>query len=357
MKRYRAQRMRGTDGFGFYIPETNRLTHNTKEGRTMSLLRREKEASEILFHHRMPTSTINVRNACHPFSTKDYFENNYVVVHNGVLHNELTLKREHDDLGITYISEQEDGSFNDSEALTYDIARYLEGHTTELTASGSIAFIAIKRDSTGKAVALFFGRNGGNPLMIKHTKFSITISSEGDGTPAEINQLYCYIYDTGELTKTPLTIPYTSYSSGYRYGSWDDDYRQPYVPYRSYESTKADLDDVALAATSTQSPDYAHIYDIQVQARVEKYKADAKHIAEDAITLCERDLIEHRWRVKQIVDKYDDASNEATEEEISIYCELEETVGLLEDVMKRLQEDYAGKPPIGFLTQSTLPTT
>lgn len=217
MKRYKAQRGRGSDGFGFYIPQHDRLTHNAREGRILSLLRRDK-SEEVLFHHRFPTSTANVRNACHPFSTKDVFDNNYIVVHNGVLYNEDELKKEHDKLGIKYVSEQESGRFNDSEALTYDIARYLEGHKKGISAEGSIAFIALKRDKSGKASKLFFGRNSGNPLVMKKTKHSITLSSEGKGKSIDANYLYCFDYDTLEVTKRYLYIPLGwsgSYTSSY----------------------------------------------------------------------------------------------------------------------------------------------
>lgn len=213
MKRYQDQRGRGSDGFGFYIPQTNRLTHNAREGRILSLLRRNK-SDEVLFHHRFPTSTANVRNACHPFSTKDVFDNNYVVVHNGVLYNEKELRDEHEKLGIKYVSEQTNGKFNDSEALTYDIARYLEGEKDGISAEGSIAFIALKRDKKGKATKLFFGRNSGNPLVMKKTKRSITLSSEGEGKLIDPNYLYCFDYDTLEVTKRYLHIPLGWYSSG-----------------------------------------------------------------------------------------------------------------------------------------------
>lgn len=173
------------------------------------MLKRSKGSNhEVLFHHRFSTSTADVPNACHPFSTKDHFKNNYVGVHNGVLSNENKLEKAHLALGINYVSKQKDGRFNDSEALVYDIARYLEGEVDELTAQGSIAFIMIKRNKDGKPTTLFFGRNSGNPLMIKKTKHSLTISSQGEGKPAEVNQLYSYDYDTGELTKRYMYIPY-----------------------------------------------------------------------------------------------------------------------------------------------------
>lgn len=231
LNRYIFQRSRGTDGFGFYTPETNRLTHNTREGRILSLLRRNKKATEILFHHRMPTSTMNVRNACHPFSTKDVFEHNYIVVHNGVLWNEDELRTEHEKMGIDYISEQEDGSYNDSEALAYDLARYVEGQVDHISSEGSIAFIMIQRNKKGTPTAMFFGRNTGNPLMLDVTDEDITLSSEGAGELIEPNQMYCFNYKTGVITRSPCRFPNLSgYGGNYGYGGgyYDDDYLENY---------------------------------------------------------------------------------------------------------------------------------
>ena len=237
MKRFEAQRSRGTTSFGFYLPKTNRLTHNVKENRIKNLLKRSKGSNdEVLFHHRFSTSTADVPNACHPFSTKEFFKNNYVGVHNGVISNDNELEKQHQALGIEYVSRQKNGQFNDSEALIYDIARYLEGQVDELTAQGSIAFIIIKRNKDGKPTTLFFGRNNGNPLKIKKTKHSLTLSSQGEGKDVEANKLYSYDYETGEIKSRYLYIPYyksswNNYNHSYsndsyydsKYGSWDKD--------------------------------------------------------------------------------------------------------------------------------------
>lgn len=200
-------------------------------------MRRTKgENHEVLFHHRYATSTVDIRNACHPFSTKEHFESQYIGVHNGVLYNDDKLQKEHKELGIEYVSTQPNGTFNDSEALIYDLARYFEGQVEELTAAGSIAFIVVKRDESGKPMTLFFGHNSGNPLKMKKTEHSITISSEGDGDLIPVNQLHIFDYETKELRTKYMYIPtssytYSGYSSGYSqnsvapkstYGSWED---------------------------------------------------------------------------------------------------------------------------------------
>lgn len=239
------------------------MTHNVKEGRIKSLLKRSKGSNhEILFHHRFATSTADVPNACHPFSTKDFFNNNYVGVHNGVISNDLELKKQQSKIGINYVSAQKNGDFNDSEALIYDISQYLEGQVEELTARGSIAFIIIKRNSNGKPVTLFFGRNHGNPLKMKKTKHSMTLSSQGEGKDIQPNQLYSYDYETGVITQRFLLIPYynskiwtgdNTSSTTFSQPTWDEDddsddyhdsrYSNGYGPVKSNKATRSVIDD------------------------------------------------------------------------------------------------------------------
>lgn len=199
------------------------MVHHVRENRIKKLLKRA-ERKEVMFHHRYSTSTVDVRNACHPFSTKDHFDDNYVFVHNGVVQNPQELKAQHEKLGIKYVSTQPNGSFNDSEALMYDVVSYLEGKTDKMTAYGSIAFICIKMVD-GKPSTLFFGHNSGNPLVMKKTKNSITVSSEGEGVALPIDTLHMYDYDTQLLRTTPMTIPrYKPYAS---YSGYTPGYQQP----------------------------------------------------------------------------------------------------------------------------------
>lgn len=222
------------------MPEKDRLTHNTREGRILSLLRRTK-ASEGLFHHRLPTSTSNTRNGCHPYSTKDFYEHQYIVVHNGVITNDLDLAREQWARGIRYVSKQGDGLFNDSEALAHDIARVIDSGGKALKARGSVAFVAIQRTKDGENKALFFARNNGNPLNIKATANSLTLSSEGEGIPIEPHQLYRFDYKTQELTSRKLEIPEYSYASLYGHSY---NYLGPGSDYRDYENEYTDDDGI-----------------------------------------------------------------------------------------------------------------
>lgn len=349
-KRYKDQRNRGTEGFGFYIPETNRLVLNTKESRIISLLKRD-EAKEILFHHRFPTSTDNVRNACHPFSTKAVFENQYVGVHNGVIYNDDEVKKDHDELGIQYASMQPDGKkFNDSEALIYDLARYFEGQVDKLTARGNIAFIVVKRNPDGKAVNLLFGRNSGNPLVMKRTKNSLTVSSEGEGDTVEPNMLYCYDYETKSLTKEALTIPlggynYTGYGGGYQSegkkttGRWES-----YPKAKSHTAGKVyedNSDDDKMTGVAQEILATEEVYDEYMQQAEYDYEVAASWLAYD---------------IEQLEAQYQVASDAAEVEEddfklaqfIEELYATEEAIDNLKRALKKIEEEGKRRQPFGF---------
>ncbi|HET7630655.1 MAG TPA: hypothetical protein VFK03_04765, partial [Candidatus Saccharimonadales bacterium] len=241
-QQYDNQKLRGQEGFGLYDPTRNHLVRNTKEKRILNWLGKHKSSS-ILFHHRFPTSTDNVKNACHPFSTKDFFKTNYVLVHNGHISNSYSLKREHEKLGIKYHSVQSNGRFNDSEALLWDVALYLEGQQSELKAEGNIAFICLAQPKDGrKTRKLYFGRNT-NPLNLHFSKQTLMLSSEGPGEATEAHQLYEYNYRTKKLTHQPLDIPiYRPVTSTTTYGSDYSTY--PWDNYGNYSASRWEDDDV-----------------------------------------------------------------------------------------------------------------
>ena len=147
------------------------------------------------------------------------------------------LKNAHEELGITYTSVQQDGSFNDSEALLWDVALYLEGKQDKLEAYGGIAFIVMAMPSDRrKPTLLHFGRNS-NPIKMLFSETLIMLSSEGEGIDAMSNTLYTYNYTTNKLSTKTLTVPsYPVYTGNQNY-SWDDeeDYiRTGYRQFRPY---------------------------------------------------------------------------------------------------------------------------
>ena len=346
------------------------------------MLGRDEESTEILFHHRFPTSTANVRNACHPFSTKDTFESQYILVHNGVVRNPDALKREHESLGIEYVSQQENGKFNDSEALLYDVARYIEGDVERLSATGTIAFIVVKKDKSGKPMQLFFGRNYGNPLKMKRTEYSITISSEGEGEEVEAHKLYCLHYDTNDMTVRKMDIP----------GSYA---RQPaYKAPTKTTYTAPKHSSPTTTHTTTNTSHGSSAKPGQTQKSEEEIRKNIEHLLDEDSNHTDLpgwedgwgssdDLanIEKRWEQQEAVkdakdeflkeNNYDltnallaaeamlrklkseqtridvlseDEDTEMTSDLVQEWCENEEAIRILEQVVKSLAIDKSGAP-------------
>lgn len=342
-KKYKGQRSRGYEGFGFYMPETNRLTHNPREGRAMTLLRREKEATEILFHHRFPTSTENVRNACHPFSTKNYFTHNYVGVHNGVLWNEKILKAKHEELGIKYVSEMKDGSFNDSEALIYDLAMYIEGKVDYVSAVGSIAFIMVQRDKKGKATNLYFGRNEGNPLIMQHDKKKLTLSSQGNGEVVEPHTMHRFNYATGQITKTACFIQEGYSKSSYCYDYNEDDYITDLNRNFGFDSLGRPTSDSTKRYFEDDNIEFYTPTDLEY----DRLLFEADNDFENALSLGEWELGELEKLADKIQDKIDIFEN-ATEDDMDRYNTIDDEIYALTKAIERLRREVLGVTQMGF---------
>lgn len=203
---YVRQIARGTEGFGVF--NGKHLVKAAKEERIIRWLEKPKNQSDlILFHHRWPTSTINCRKAAHPFTTKDYFgDTQYVMIHNGTVSNAKDLFVKHQELGIEYQSLLDDLTFNDSEALMWDLALTLEGKQDKLTAYGGIAFICMKMVN-GEPERLFFARNHSKPLNLLRNKQQMFLSSEGEGEEIEPNVLHNYNYQLNRMTTKHFYIP------------------------------------------------------------------------------------------------------------------------------------------------------
>lgn len=204
IEQYEKQKTRGRQGFGVFDGNFEHLIRKTKEEDILKWLHKYK-STEILFHHRFPTSTDNIQNACHPFSTKDHFKTNYILIHNGHITNAQMLKGEHAELGIEYYSTQSDGRFNDSEALLWDLALYLEGKQESLESYGNIAFICIA--IKGGKKKLYFGRNV-NPLFMRSNKKGVFLASVYGSATNQVtpHSLYTFDFESKNLTTTPLRL-------------------------------------------------------------------------------------------------------------------------------------------------------
>lgn len=242
LEQYEKQKSRGRQGFGVFDGDYNNLIRETKEDDILKWLRRYK-STDILFHHRLPTSTNNVKNACHPFSTRDHFDTNYILIHNGTIQNSFTLNRDHEEAGIEYYSTQKGGrKFNDSESLAWDVALYLEGKQTELKSYGAIAFICIAIKDGKKT--LHFARNT-SPLYMQVNKKRIFLASTQGIARTEVkaHTLYSFDLETKKLSEKKLHVK--SY--------YNDHEPTPVVPRSSYTPGSIAATQHALAATNTRS--------------------------------------------------------------------------------------------------------
>ena len=160
----------------------------------------EYQYDEILFHHRLPTSTPNTLKTTHPFVC-EIDSKKYYFIHNGVIQNADKLKKQHEKKGIAYSSEK-NGNFNDSEALAWDFCLWLNKKQKNIEAKGSVAFICLETDKqTNQAEKLYFYRNNASPLQIYKDKTLFLIASEGNYASVKKNWVYFWDYQKRQVRK------------------------------------------------------------------------------------------------------------------------------------------------------------
>lgn len=197
---YQNQKNRGTQGFGFVGMNSKSIgTYRAISEKRIIQYLNANQYSEILFHHRNPTSTQNTLKSIHPFIIK-LNGRSYYFVHNGMVLNDAELQVEHRKRNITYESE-EDGVFNDSEALAWDFCLWLNGEQKQMRANGSVAFVCLETDEKNRAVKLYFYRNAEAPLRVYMDKTLLVLSSEGSYPLVRENRLYYWNYQSGQILK------------------------------------------------------------------------------------------------------------------------------------------------------------
>ncbi len=256
-KRYKKQQDRGEDGYGYVAVQNGRVSRVKRyqfEHEAQKALEGVK-ATEILFHHRFPTSTPNVPEATHPIVVRHAeLQYDYYVTHNGVITNDDELKDIHEKLGYAYTTVLQKtyrskmtgelytsaSVYNDSESLAIELARTIEGKQKLVKAEGAIAYIVLQTTKQGKAVAVYYGTNGKNPLCVTEHKDFVAITSEGGKVIASHT---CYRMDsaTGITTEVasvklaghdaPAYTPRYGYMSESALSNWDSDDRPTYNRY------------------------------------------------------------------------------------------------------------------------------
>ena len=231
---YQNQKDRGVEGFGFVGMNAEKIDtyRATNEAGIVGFLN-DKLYSEIMFHHRNPTSTENTLKSTHPFVVK-LDSKSYYFVHNGIVQNADELQKEHRKRDIAYKS-QAGELFNDSEALAWDFCLWLNNKQAQMRAKGAVAFICLETDKGNRAVKLYFYHNEAVPLKVYRDKTLLVISSEGGYPSLKENCLYCWDYGGRQiLKKRCLRIVCQS--------DWEY-YPGEYYPYDEYPGYEVDLRD------------------------------------------------------------------------------------------------------------------
>lgn len=260
IKRYNKQKNRGNQGYGYVEIKNGFVVAEIRTQTEKEILEKleKSTADEIMFHHRYPTSTPNLIEATHPIKVNnECLEYNYYVIHNGIISNDTELREDHLKNGFSYttnitkkwITAQNtylEEMWNDSEALAIDLALAIEANS-EIKAKGSIAFIALQfHKTTGKAIALYYGRNNGNPLCLEQDKSFFSLSSES-GKSIKTDILYRFDYQTKKITEEAKKIGnYTTSTTGYGFSDWEDyteSIYNPRSPSENLEEEDFDIED------------------------------------------------------------------------------------------------------------------
>jgi len=197
---YQNQKSRGQQGFGFVGMNSKSIdTYRAINEKEILGHLNAKPYSELLFHHRYPTSTRNTIKSTHPFVVR-LNRKKYYFVHNGIVQNDTELQECHIKRKITYNS-QEEGLFNDSEALAWDFCLWLNGKQAKMQAKGTMAFICLETDEKNKALKLYFYRNAEVPLKVYRDDVLLVVSSEGNYPSLKENCLCCWDYESRNVLK------------------------------------------------------------------------------------------------------------------------------------------------------------
>jgi predicted glutamine amidotransferase len=222
---YQNQKYRGQQGFGFVGLNKERIgTYRATEEKGIIKYLNEYQYDEIIFHHRLPTSTQNTIKSTHPFIIA-IDNKKYYFMHNGIIQNAEILKENHFQRGIAYAS-QEGLDFNDSESLAWDFCLWLNNQQEKLQAQGSVAFVCLETEKEShRAEKLYFYRNNTAPLKIYKDNTLLLLASEGNYAETKKNWLYFWDYQKRQIRRykfMDIQSPRTFSFNRYDYTYFDD---------------------------------------------------------------------------------------------------------------------------------------
>lgn len=231
-KRYSFQKERGTEGYGFVMLKKGQLIAYERAETEDEIWKKldAVEGDEVIFHHRWPTSTINVWEAAHPIKVSHpSLKHDYYLIHNGAIHSPEEYKKTHEACGFKYTTEIISGAktatrflrgtsdFNDSETLAIELAVDLDRDGEGINVRGSIAFVMLQTTKEGKAVRLYWGRNDSSPLKMDSLDGIYTsLCSTGSGVSINPNKLFEYTYETKTTSARDYKIGKEYEIMGYR---------------------------------------------------------------------------------------------------------------------------------------------
>lgn len=341
---YNKQKARGSEGFG-YVAVSKDGSYSVQRAETekeiMKLLRRET-APEILFHHRMPTSTANLDFCAHPILVSNpKLKYDYLVVHNGVISNHAKLSPGHKQEGFSYTTEHEiinvvrykgrdiagtghHTKYNDSESLAIEVAMYVEGLKNTMDFEGTAAIMFYQIDKTTNRVhAFWYGRNSGNPLgreVIKHKKGEIIKIASVGGTAIENGYLVKVMegkpiapikVDIGQSYKAYHYAGWTGHSeppAPVGFGRREESVTRPLLPPLKKPQT-SDFSDKRTYVSEEESSDYAmHADEIRkLEEKIEECEVEMEMWREELLNCGDNASIEAlRQEIKEIEIKYND---------------------------------------------------
>lgn len=220
ISQFENQCSRGQKGFGIIRInkgkiEVDRACETTKFLMDLYL----KPSSMIIAHHRTPTSTDNLLDQTHPmWISNKCLENDYLVIHNGVISNDDDLRLKHIELGFEYQTEytkisyqdKKEQVWNDSEAIAIELALFIEKKISAIAIDNAAAFMILQIDKkTNKAKEVFFGKNGSySDLNIFKAENELQISSEGIGEEVKENILFSFDIKDPLMTLKETPIPF-----------------------------------------------------------------------------------------------------------------------------------------------------
>ena len=198
---YENQKERGQLGFGFVGLKKERIgTYRATDERDILHYLDEYQYDEVIFHHRLPTSTQNTLKSTHPFII-EMGEKRYYFMHNGIIQNAEGLKEKHAGKGITYSSGEGD-SFNDSESLGWEFCLWLAHQQESMEAVGAVALVCLEvSKKTNQAEKLYFYRNACAPLRIYKDKTLLLLVSEGNYASIKESRLYFWDYRRRQIRR------------------------------------------------------------------------------------------------------------------------------------------------------------